>query len=68
MFDLRFPFNLPFECDSLSNDSLGSKVRNKVIFSNDDFIIMAVIGPNKRSDFHINSKQVMLKTIFRSYL
>ena len=58
MFDLKFPFNLSSECDSLNIDSLGSRVRNKVVFSNDDFIIMAVIGPNKRSDFHVNSKQV----------
>lgn len=58
MFDLNFPFDLLSECDYLNLDIIGNRVRNKVIFSNDDFIIMAVIGPNKRSDYHVNSKQV----------
>lgn len=56
---MEFPFDLSSECFSLGTDIIGDRVRNRVIFSNDDFIVMAVIGPNKRSDFHVNSKQVI---------
>lgn len=58
MFDEKFPFNIYSACDSLNSDVLGTRVRNRVIFSNDDFMVMVVIGPNKRSDYHVNSKQV----------
>lgn len=73
MFDLNFPFNLLDACRLLDLKSLGSKVRNRVIFSNDDFIIMVVIGPNHRSDFHVNSKQVrrpikIIQSIFEGIL
>lgn len=58
MFDFKLPFNLIEECEALNKETTGKRVRNKVIFSNEDFIVMIVIGPNNRSDFHVNSKQV----------
>ena len=58
MLDSKLPFNLAALCELLSNNIIGKMVRNKVIFSNEDFIIMVVIGPNNRSDYHVNSKQV----------
>lgn len=58
MFDEKFPFNISSICDSLNIDVIGNRVRNRVIFANDDFMVMVVVGPNKRSDYHVNSKQV----------
>lgn len=58
MSDLIFPFNLKALSDSLNSNSLGKRVKNKVIFSNENFLVMAVFGPNHRSDFHINATQV----------
>lgn len=63
MVNFGLPFNLIDECDTLNRSTIGHRVRNKVIFSNDDFIVMAVIGPNNRTDFHLNSKQVIHNTL-----
>lgn len=37
---------------------LKSSVRNKVLCCSDDFVVMVVVGPNRRNDFHINQKPV----------
>ena len=59
MFPAKFPLNIILECENLiASGDLGKKVRNKTIFSNEDFVVMLVIGPNNRSDYHVNSKQV----------
>lgn len=63
MFGFELPFNLIQECELLNKNTIGKRVRNKVIFSNEDFIVMVVIGPNNRSDYHVNSKQVKLSFI-----
>ena len=48
----------------LNFEEIGPMVRNKVIYSNEDFIVMAVIGPNRRHDFHLNPKPVINLMIF----
>lgn len=58
MSDTGFFLNLAMPNDSLDLNSLGKRVKNKVIFSCDDFIVMLVFGPNHRSDYHINATQV----------
>jgi hypothetical protein len=52
----QFPLNILH----VNRNHLGTKVKNMVIFSNDDFVIMAVFGPNNRLDYHINEKEVNL--------
>lgn len=32
-------------------------IRNKVLFSGNDFTVMVVCGPNARSDFHVNDSE-----------
>lgn len=61
MLHFELPFNLVTDCESLNLETIGRKVKNRVIFSNEDFLIMAILGPNNRSDYHINSKQVCTK-------
>lgn len=38
-------------------------VNNAVLFKGNDTIIMAVGGPNKRTDYHINQTEVKLRPI-----
>lgn len=58
MFDLNIPLNLLELSEKLGISGLGEKVKNRVIFENEDFIVMLVVGPNRRTDYHLNSKEV----------
>ena len=60
MFDLNVPLNLLKIYENFDIGELGDRVRNMVLFENEDFIIMLVIGPNRRSDYHLNSKDVFI--------
>lgn len=55
---MKSPIDLLVQCKSILS-SLGEKCKNKILFCNDDFIVMVVVGPNQRTDFHINNKQVI---------
>ncbi|PCI60610.1 MAG: 3-hydroxyanthranilate 3,4-dioxygenase [Gammaproteobacteria bacterium] len=52
-FSYTKPFNLPAWIDE-HRDLLKPPVCNKQIFTQDDFIVMIVGGPNNRSDYHYN--------------
>ena len=58
MFDFIIPLNLIEIAEGFDSKEIGKRVRNTVLFSNEDFLLMLVIGPNQRSDYHLNSKQV----------
>lgn len=51
--DILKPFNL-MQWITANQQYLQPPVCNKVIFSDHDFIVMVVGGPNQRKDFHIN--------------
>lgn len=44
-----------------NKDSLHPPVNNKMIQVGKDFFVMAVGGPNARTDYHINETEVRLK-------
>ena len=67
MSDTGFSLNLARPNDSLDMNSLGKRVKNKVIFSCDNFIVMLVFGPNQRSDYHINATQVYFYNVYFIY-
>ena len=50
---MKLPINL-FNWINENRSSLKPPVGNKVIMENDEFLVMAVGGPNARNDFHYN--------------
>ena len=60
MFDFIIPLNLIEIAEGFDSKEIGKRVRNTVLFSNEDFLVMLVIGPNQRSDYHLNSKDVFI--------
>jgi 3-hydroxyanthranilate 3,4-dioxygenase len=41
-----------------NSDKLQPPVNNAILFKGNDTIIMAVGGPNKRTDYHVNETEV----------
>ncbi len=50
---MKLPFNL-FKWIDENKDQLKPPVGNKVVLENEEFLIMAVGGPNARTDYHFN--------------
>lgn len=51
----------------IEKDELERRARNFVLMQSNDFLVMLVIGPNRRTDFHFNNTAVSESIASKNY-